>query len=56
MKTTLVASVISACLFAAVLLGMWLRRLIPEQHLNAYTKDTVKLAMGLVATMSALLL
>src|SRR5262249_16416162 len=32
------------------------RRRLPEQHLNADTKDTVKLAMGLVATMSALLL
>jgi len=56
MNTTLVAVAIPACLVLAVFLGMLLRRLLPEQHLNAETKDTVKLAMGLVATMSALLL
>jgi hypothetical protein len=35
---------------------MWLRRLLPEYHLSPESRDTVKLSMGLVATMSALLL
>ena len=35
---------------------MGLRRLLPEHHLSDDTKDTVKLAMGLVATMAALVL
>src|SRR5262245_41229154 len=56
MNTTFIATIISTCLFVAVFLGMWLRRRLPEQHLNSDTKDTVKLAMGLVATMSALVL
>ena len=56
MNTTLTAAIVSACLLAAVVIGTWIRRLLPEHHLNADTKDTVKLAMGLVATMSALLL
>jgi hypothetical protein len=56
MNTTLAAVTVSACLLAAVGIGTWLRRLLPEHHLSADTKDTVKLAMGLVATMSALLL
>jgi hypothetical protein len=56
MNITLITSIIAACLFAAVLLGMGIRRLLPENHLNADTKDTVKLAMGLVATMTALVL
>jgi hypothetical protein len=56
MNTTLTAAIVSVCLFAAVGIGTWIRRLLPEHHLNADTKDTVKLAMGLVATMSALLL
>ena len=56
MNSFLAAAVVFACLFGAVLLGMGLRRLLPEHHLSADTKDTVKLAMGLVATMSALLL
>ncbi len=56
MDTTLTAAIITACLFSAVLLGLRLRRLLPEHHLSADTKDAVKLAMGLVATMAALLL
>jgi hypothetical protein len=56
MNTPLTAAIVSACLLAAVWIGMWIRRLVPEHHLSGDTKDTVKLAMGLVATMSALLL
>ena len=56
MDTTLTAIVVSGCMLVAVWIGMSTRRLLPEHHLSADTKDTVKLAMGLVATMSALLL
>ena len=56
MQNSLTAAIVSACLLATVGIGMWLRRLLPQHHLSADTKDTVKLAMGLVATMSALLL
>lgn len=56
MNAILFTAVISACLFGAVLLGMGLRRLLPEHHLSQDTKDTVRLAMGMVATMAALLL
>ena len=56
MNTTLTALVVLACLIAAVLVGRWLRRILPEGHLNADSRDAVKLAMGLVATMSALVL
>jgi hypothetical protein len=44
------------CLCGATLLGMLLRKLLPEHHLSSDTKDTVKVAMGLVATMAALVL
>ena len=56
MNIHLTIGVISVCLIAAVLLGNRIRRLLPEHHLSGDTKDTVKLAMGLVATMSALVL
>lgn len=48
--------VTTACLAVAIALGMRLRGLLPAHHLNADSKDTVKLAMGLVATMTALVL
>ena len=40
----------------AVLVGRAIRGLLPEAHLATESKDAVKLAMGLVATMSALVL
>jgi hypothetical protein len=56
MNTTLTAATVSACLFGAIALGIWLRRVLPEHHLSGDTRQAVKLAMGLVATMSALVL
>ena len=56
MNTTFTALIVFGCLIGAVLLGRTLRRLLPEDHLTADSRDTIKLAMGLVATMSALVL
>jgi hypothetical protein len=56
MNTTLAALIVFGCLVGAVLLGRALRRLLPEDHLTADSRDTIKLAMGLVATMTALVL
>jgi hypothetical protein len=42
--------------FAAAQLGLWLRERLPEHHLENEARDAVKLVMGLVATMSALIL
>jgi hypothetical protein len=56
MNATNMALLVLACLIAAVLVGRWLRHILPEAHLNSETKDAVKVAMGLVATMSALVL
>jgi hypothetical protein len=56
MNTTLTALIVFGCLVGAVLLGRALRRVLPEEHLTADSRDTIKLAMGLVATMAALVL
>src|SRR5437867_4590042 len=56
MNTEIISLVIFACVVGAVLMGRALSRRLPEDHLNADTKETVKLAMGLLATMSAPLL
>jgi hypothetical protein len=40
----------------SVLIGITIRGLLPQAHLSTETKDAVKVAMGLVATMSALVL
>lgn len=56
MNSTTTAGVILLVLVAATLLGMLLRRLLPEHHLGSDSKDAIKVAMGMVATMAALLL
>jgi hypothetical protein len=56
MPTSAFAAVIFACLVAAVLLGRAMSRWLPEHHLSSDTRDTIKLSLGLVATLAALLL
>ena len=45
-----------ACVFGGALLGIFLHTSLPQHHLAADSKDIVKLGMGLVGTMSALVL
>ncbi|BFU94047.1 MAG: hypothetical protein NTNFB02_07690 [Nitrospira sp.] len=45
-----------ACVFGGVVLGMWLRSILPKDHVEAESKDTVKVGIGLIATMTALVL
>jgi len=55
--SSLVIGFISAgCIFGGALLGMWLRKVLPERHLEAASKDTIKLGAGLLATLAALVL
>jgi hypothetical protein len=51
-----VGLLVFCCIFGGALIGMFLRGVLPEHHLSAETKDVVKLAMGLIGTMTALLL
>jgi hypothetical protein len=54
------AIIVSVLAFVGILgasvMGMRLRATIPEHHLSPETKDTIRVGMGLVATMTALLL
>src|SRR5215467_10211536 len=56
MNTTLTALIVFGCLVGAALLGRLIRRLLPDHHLASDSKDGIKLALGLVSTMSALVL
>jgi hypothetical protein len=56
MSSIAIGSIVFACLIGGVLLSIVLRAALPEPHLAANTKETVKVAMGLVATMAALVL
>jgi hypothetical protein len=51
-----ISLVVFACVFGGSLLGIALRKVLPEQHLTPETKSVVTLGMGMVATMAALVL
>jgi hypothetical protein len=50
------SSITFCMIFSAGLLGMLLRRALPKDHLSDDSKDVVKLGMGLIGTMAALVL
>ena len=50
------ASVVFACIFGVALVAMFVKRFLPEHHLNADSKDVVKLGMGTMATLAAIML
>jgi len=56
MSSITVSLIVFACVFGGALLGIFLRTSLPENHLGADSKDIVKLGMGLVGTMAALVL
>ncbi|HEY7450469.1 MAG TPA: hypothetical protein VH702_20095 [Vicinamibacterales bacterium] len=51
-----IAFITFACTFGFALLGAYIRDRLPPPHLSKESQDVVRLGMGLVATMTALLL
>ena len=51
-----IASIVWGCSFGAAIIGMVLHVRLPDEHLDADAKDVVRLVMGLIATMAALVL
>lgn len=45
-----------ACIFGAALPGLLVRPILPERHQSADSKDTVRLGIGMIATMAGLVL
>lgn len=45
-----------AIIFSGALIGMFLRRLLPQEHFGSDAKDAVRLAVGLIVTMTGLVL
>lgn len=56
MSSFAIAVIAFVCVFGGALIGMYLRSLLREHHLSPDTKDVVKVGIGLIATMSALVL
>jgi hypothetical protein len=56
MSSLSVGFIVLVCLCAGAVLGFLIRRLLPEHHLNADSKDAIKIGTGLIGTMGALVL
>jgi hypothetical protein len=51
-----VTLIVFVCVFGGAVLGIVLRSTLPEEQLSAASRDVVKLAMGTIATMTAVIL
>jgi len=56
MSAVVISLIVFACVFGGALFGMFLRAVLPAHHFDDDTKDVIKLGMGLLATMTALIL
>jgi hypothetical protein len=56
MSSAAISSIVFAFVFGGAMLGMFLRAVLPKDHLSDASKDVIKMGMGLVATMAALVL
>jgi hypothetical protein len=45
-----------ACIFGGALIGMFIRRVLPKEYLSVGSSTTIKLAIGLVITMTGIVL
>jgi hypothetical protein len=56
MSSVTISLIVFACVFGGALFGMFLRSILPKSHLEDASKDVVRLSMGLLATLTALVL
>jgi hypothetical protein len=56
MKSIFISVAVGVATFGFGMLGLYLRRLLPEQHMSAGSKDMIRAIMGLVSLLLALVL
>jgi hypothetical protein len=56
MSAVTIGGIVFAVVFGGALLGMRIRAIVPEDHLSHESRDVIKLGMGLIGTMAALVL
>jgi hypothetical protein len=56
MSSMAISLSVFACVFGGALFGRFLSRVLPKSHLEDASRDVVKLTMGLLATLTALVL
>jgi len=56
MSSIWVGIISACCITTGLFLGLFLGRALPQHHLSDHSKDTIKMAAGMIATLSALVL
>lgn len=56
MDSRIVSLIVFVCVFGGAMCGILLRKALPQDHLSTESKDVVRMGMGLVSTMAALVL
>lgn len=56
MSSLAVACVMFGCVLGSTLVAMWVARRLPVDHLESESRDVVKLGLGVIATLTALVL
>jgi hypothetical protein len=56
MSSIAISLIVLACVFGGALFGMFLPTRLPEDHLSPKSTDLVRMGMGLIGTMSAMVL
>ncbi len=56
MSEVVVTALVSLCVFAGAIFGMFLNRVLPPEHMGDETRQVVNVAVGLIATLAALVL
>jgi hypothetical protein len=56
MSSISISTIVFASVFGGALIGMFIRAVLPQQHLSSDSKDVVKLGMALASTMAAIAL
>jgi hypothetical protein len=56
MSPLTISLIVLCCIFGSAVIGLVLRPRFPDEHLTADTKDVVKLVMGIVGTMTGMVL
>lgn len=56
MSITVISAIVFACMFGSMILGTYLRAVMPDHHFSEESKRAIELGMGLIATLAALVL
>lgn len=56
MNAFAIALLVLACLLAGAWLGFWFSTIVPDHHLSAHSKDSVKQTVAVLSTLTALVL